>query len=813
MIIIAFLCMASVTYFVLNIVMMRGINAVESEYIKEHMEQVQNTIQSDLNRLYEVDRDWAVWDDTYQYISDHNENYEESNLTPETFSNLKINAMAFVDESGAYVYAGYMDPTSQTMTAVPQNFLDFIQDSPICTNDDTNYSIQGIIDLPEGPMLLVSSPILTSEGEGPVRGNLIMGYYLDDTQVALLAKQLNLNLTIVEISEEDRNITDAGTQDSQVQVLNYDQIECSAVMNDVYGTPAIRMNIMMDREISDIGRSATKHVIFLIIFMGLVATLCVLQFLEKNITSRLTKLCRDIEDIGNKKMFSLRLKPQKIDDELNVVSTEINYMLNELEKTQYRLVENEEALKKSNDELEKRVEERTRDLHHSNEKLLGEITAREKIEEQMKYLAYHDFLTDLPNKLLMTDCINHAINLANRLGNFVAVMFIDLDGFKMINDSAGHIAGDLLLKEVAHRLVQILRKSDVVGRNGGDEFLFVAEDINQSSDAETIAKKIMDSFRNGFLINNKEYFLTASIGIAFYPEDGQNAETLIKNADLAMYKAKEKGRNQYVLCSPILKDQINKTIELMNKLHRAIEKNELELYYQPQVTIGVEKIVGVEALVRWHHPDLGIIVPSEFIPIAEQNGLIIPIGEWVLRTACRQCKTWQEAGFPKIRMAVNLSIKQFQNNDLVEQVTRILQETGLDPNYLELEITESIMMEESSCIVEKLNMLKNKGILIAIDDFGTEYSSLSYLKHLPIDRLKIAMPFIQGIEHNMKDESIIKAVLALAKSMGLGVIAEGVENEKQLEFLIQNRCDEIQGFYYYEPMPLTHIEELLRKEE
>ncbi len=811
MIIIAFLCMAVMSYLILSIIMMKGINIVENKYIHEHMIRVQNTITSKLDNLYATVYDWAVWDDTYQYIEDHNERFEESNLMVETFRNLEINAIILIDDSGEYVYVGYMDQTNEEMISAPQDFLDYIHQSPICRNTDTDYRMQGIINLPEGPMLIAAAPILTSGGSGPVRGNLVMGYYLDDAMVENLAEQLNLDLEVEMLSQNEIKNLSIESGESTVQILSKNRIACISYMSDIYDEPAIRLNIIMEREINHIGKAAINQVLIVLVLVGLVFSFSVMVFFDRNIISRISVLCANIKDIGEKRMFSSRLQPEKFNDELNVVSMKINYMISELEKAQISLINSEEALKESNNELEKRVQERTRDLNSSNEKLREEIAEREKMEERMKYLAYHDFLTDLPNKLMMTDSINHAISLANRLGNFVAIMYIDLDGFKMINDSAGHVAGDMLLKEVSRRLVQLLRKSDIVGRNGGDEFLFVAEDLNQYPDAEIIAKKILDSFHDPFIINHKEYFLTTSIGIAFYPEDGQNAETLIKNADLAMYKAKENGKNQFVLCSPILKDKINRMMEVMSKLHRAIEKNELELYYQPQVTVGIEKIVGVEALLRWNHPELGLVSPSEFITIAEQTGLIIPIGEWVLKTACMQNKRWQDAGYPKMRMAINLSIKQFQNNNLVEQIGLSLEETGLSPDYLELEITESVMMEEANYIVEKLNLLKNMGIQIAIDDFGTEYSSLSYLKHLPIDRLKIAMPFVQGIENNKADESIIKAVLVLAKSMGLGVIAEGVENESQLAFLAQNNCDEVQGYYYYKPMPATYMEELLKK--
>lgn len=325
-----------------------------------------------------------------------------------------------------------------------------------------------------------------------------------------------------------------------------------------------------------------------------------------------------------------------------------------------------------------------------------------------------------------------------------------------------------------------------------------------------MAEKVLGSFYEPFCLNDQECFITTSMGIATYPMDGEDSETLLKNADIAMYNAKEKGKNQYVFCAQVKKAAIIENMKLKNKLYRALENKELEVYYQPQISCETEEVVGVEALLRWKHPELGNIPPDRFIPIAEQTGLIIPIGNWIMRTAFEHNKLLQNQGLPKIRMAVNLSIKQFQNKNIVKNVKQALSEADLEPRYVELEITESILMREQNYIIDSLNKLRDLGIKIAIDDFGTEYSSLNYLKHLPIDRIKIAMQFVQGIQINEKDEAITKAILVLAKNMGLGVVAEGVEKGYQLEFLKKRMCDEIQGFYYYRPMPFEQLRQLLR---
>jgi len=432
-------------------------------------------------------------------------------------------------------------------------------------------------------------------------------------------------------------------------------------------------------------------------------------------------------------------------------------------------------------------------------------------EEKVRHLAYHDHLTGLPNRLLLSEQLNHAIQLSSRLEKILAIMFLDLNDFKIINDTMGHDKGDQLLIEVSKRLVNTLRKCDTVARIGGDEFIILIEDVENENYINMISEKILKSFNEPYILNNQDCFITTSIGIAIYPIDGINAEELIKNADIAMYKSKGKGKNQYERCTPVMKTEVVESMKMANSLYRALERNEFELNYQPQVSCNSNKIVGVEALIRWNHPEWGRVSPVEFIPIAEQTGLIIPIGEWVLKTACKQNKAWQDAGLPRIRMGVNLSVKQFQNDNLVKDVEGILRETGLDYQYLEFEITESSVMNERKIIIKALHAFKKLGIHIAIDDFGEEYSSLNYLKQLPVDKIKIPMTFIQGIDVNNTDEAITKAIIVLAKSMGLDVIAEGVETKNQFDFLNQQMCNEIQGFYYYKPMPAHELEKLLMK--
>lgn len=443
--------------------------------------------------------------------------------------------------------------------------------------------------------------------------------------------------------------------------------------------------------------------------------------------------------------------------------------------------------------------------------LLADGLIKSRAQEEIEFMAYYDHLTRLPNRVLFSDRLGQAIHLAERNGNFVGIIFIDLDSFKMVNDTMGHSAGDIMLKTVALALENRLRKTDTVARFGGDEFLVLVNNLRKDIDIVTVADNIMKIFERPFVVKGQEFNITCSAGVAVYPFDGEDAGTLIKNADIAMYTAKSKGKNQYQLCTFEMKEGVRKNILLSNNLYRVQERNELAVHYQPQISLSTNQIVGLEALLRWKHPEMGMIPPNVFIPLAEMNGTINGIGEWVLKTTISQNKKWQDKGYPFLRVAVNLSVIQLNNPFFVERLDQMLKETGLDPRYLELEITESIATREADHIIDTLNRLKKLGVTISIDDFGTEYSSLNRLKVLPIDRIKIDMQFVQGIENSEKDRAITKVVINLAQSLGLKVLAEGVETESQLNFLNQRMCDEVQGYYYYKPMPGEEIEKLFEE--
>jgi diguanylate cyclase (GGDEF)-like protein len=454
-------------------------------------------------------------------------------------------------------------------------------------------------------------------------------------------------------------------------------------------------------------------------------------------------------------------------------------------------------------------------------KLEQELESRREAEEKIRVLAYYDSLTDLPNRTFFTELLRLAIAYARRHKLTMALLFIDLDNFKRVNDTLGHDMGDKLLLAVKDRLLASIRDSDyiarldedemtdVVSRMGGDEFILLLHNIAHVQDSGKVAIRILEDLSEPFHLNGREVFITASIGISLYPTDAEDGNDMLKNADVAMYHAKSAGKNAYQFYSKSMTDAALEHMILENKLRKALESKEFLLYYQPKQSLSGGKIVGLEALLRWRQADGDMLLPTKFISLAEEAGLIIPIGEWVLSAACLQNKAWHEAGYGSIVVSVNLSNRQFDQKDLIEVVTRALRNVDLHPRYLELEITESAVMQNPEEAIATLHKLRDLGVQISIDDFGTGYSSLNYLRRLPLDSLKIDRSFVMNLSTNSSDAAIVKAIIVLAHSLNLKVVAEGVETEQQLAFLRESGCDEIQGYLLSRPLPVGEISKVL----
>lgn len=436
-----------------------------------------------------------------------------------------------------------------------------------------------------------------------------------------------------------------------------------------------------------------------------------------------------------------------------------------------------------------------------------DITDRKQYEVQLEYQATHDALTGLPNRSLLVDRLQQALCFAERDERIVAVAFIDLDQFKLINDTLGHHAGDTLLSEVASRLRNSVREADTIARLGGDEFVLVCTQIHSEEEIARAMRRILDAISQPLELDGTKLRIGCSIGVSLYPRDGHNAETLLKHADAAMYQAKEAGRSNYQFFIPELNQRAAERLDLESSLRGALERGEFLLHYQPRVELKTGQVVGVEALIRWRLPGRGLVSPARFIPVAEETGIILPIGEWVLRTACAQAAMWQQTGSRPIKVSVNISPRQFHQEGLAATVGAILRDTGLDPRRLELELTESLVMHEPDRFTAMLHDLKALGIDIAVDDFGTGYSSLNHLKRFPVDRLKIDQSFVRDLTHDRDDASIVRAIISLGHDLNLEVVAEGVETREQLDFLRRYGCDEVQGYYLGMPVPAEEFTE------
>lgn len=448
--------------------------------------------------------------------------------------------------------------------------------------------------------------------------------------------------------------------------------------------------------------------------------------------------------------------------------------------------------------LERLVEERTADLKKANIELAHNAT--------------HDILTELPNRALLMDRLNLAMNIAKRNKLHIGVLMLDLDNFKHVNDSLGHGAGDTLLVMVAQKLSVLVRESDTVARLGGDEFVLVLNNYAKEEDILFKVRKLIETFNQPLEINQHQFTITVSVGVSIYPKDGMEPETLLKNADSAMYRAKQTGKNTFLL----YQEEFNKSTlahaQLSSDLRQALKKQELFLDYQPLIKLDTGKIIGTEALIRWNHPTLGVIPPTQFIPLAEESGLIIPIGEWVLKTACLQNKAWQKTVCPDLCIAVNVSPFQFQQSDFIEIVRNTLKESGLAPQFLELEITENIILGDATDIYQKMEALKKMGVHFSMDDFGTGYASLNYLKTFPFDKIKIDKSFIDNMTSNCDDSSIVEAIIAITKKMNIAVLAEGVERKEQVDFLIRHHGNQVQGYYFSPPVDIETCTALLKKQ-
>jgi diguanylate cyclase (GGDEF)-like protein len=545
-------------------------------------------------------------------------------------------------------------------------------------------------------------------------------------------------------------------------------------------------------------------IVAIVLLASLLVTFLLSAQLQRIITDPLLRLSAIARQVRTEKNYSVRVVGGG-KDELGNLINDFNTMLDEIQSRDNELNEHRQK-------LEERVAQRTRELESANSQLEFSKEQAESVANRMEYHAHHDALTGLPNRILLNDRITRELAHARRQQTSAALLFLDLDRFKIINDSLGHAVGDQMLRVISRRLNNCVREEDTVARLGGDEFMVLLPRISGSADAGRIANKIIGCLVDPISCNGHELHITTSIGISIFPYDGTDAETLIKHADISMYRAKELGRNKAVYYTAEMNAGSRKQLAMETSLRRAVEKHQLKLFYQPKIDINKNIIVGVEALLRWEHPTMGFISPLDFIPVAEDSGLIVPIGEWVLKTAFTQMQQWHNAGFTDLTVAVNLSSAQLSRPGFEDVVKEILSESGLEAGMAELEITENVAMENIDSAITVLERLKYMGISIAMDDFGTGYSSLNYLRRLPIDTVKIDKSFVREIPDSTEDVTIAQAIIAMARSMKLSLVVEGVENVRQLNFFRQQGVSIVQGYLFSKPVAASEILKMLESQ-
>jgi diguanylate cyclase (GGDEF)-like protein len=970
-----------VLYTTSSTILLGGFAKVEEQDTRHIVKGVLNVLKQTQDDFSSSFVPWSAWDDTYNFIEDANARYVESNLLAKALANSKVNLALYVHSSGRIVFGTGFDLKNQKKTPIPE-VLRHLSPNDLLLQHPNPYSrLTGIVLLPEGPMVITSQPIVTSIGEGPIRGTVIFGRYLDAEAIENLARITDLSLTTYRLDDAqmptDFQVVRSSLANKTpilVRPLNEQTIAGYTLLTDIYGKPALILRVDVPRTIYKQGQASIRYLILSILVVGLVFSLATLLLLEKLVLSRLFRLSANVRSIGTSGDLSGRVLSLNGRDELASLANTINTMLEALEHSQqqqrkseeryhrhntvlaelarrkildfgdlhaslseiteaaahtlevgrvsvwlyndqrskmhcielyerstgqhsegielaaaryavyfraleekrtlavrhtqldprtkelselylsplgvtsmldasiwvggqmvgivchehvgatrhwsleeqnfaasiadlvslaieaYERKRSQEALRKAHDELEIRVRERTAELALINEELQAEITERKIAEAKLIHEAVHDSLTGLPNRTLFRQRLGRAIERAQRLKDyFFAVLFLDLDRFKLVNDSLGHLIGDQLLIAFVRRVEQCLRSTDTVARLGGDEFAILLDDINDINDATQIADRIQKALTLPFNLSGYEVFISTSIGIALSTTGYEQPEELLRDADTVMYRAKALGKARHEVFDKAMHTRAVTLLQLDNDLRRALERQELQIHYQPIVLLKTGRITGFEALVRWQHPIRGLVSPAEFVPLAEETGLIVPIGGWVLREACSQMRAWQEQFFTTspLTLSVNFSGKQFSQPNLIEQIEQILQETGFDVHSLKLEITESVLIENAEAAAAMLSQLRSLGVQIYMDDFGTGYSSLSYLHRFPVDVLKIDRAFISRIGVDLE---LVRAIITMAHNLNMNVVAEGIETPEQLTQLIALQCEYGQGYLFSKPL-------------
>lgn len=831
-----------ILYSVVETIFSDKVSKIEISDMERNIERIESPISNELSRMDNINKEWASLDETSSFISKPDKYYIDKYFADSDFDDYKINFVIFVNKEQKVIYSQGYDFSKFRDLKLSENFL-----NEVVNNSNMNMikgSNSGIASLPEGIVFLSSQSIRGSDNNGPIQGKIIIGRFLDSEFTRHIYEDSGFNVIYRQLNYENmddgfinaKRELEKNNEHIFIHVLDKSNIEGYTLLNDISGKPAIIAKIVVPRHIFIEGQTSKGILFASIILTSLMFCAIILLILEKEVLGP----GRQREALINSIPALIYFK----DDGLRYITANRAYCEkhNTTEsrikgKTVFEIEDYNEANRLNREELEvissgipilnkteKHIEKDGREVWYSISKvpyydnhgnvsgMVGvntDVTETKTMRDKLQYLAYHDQLTGLPNKTYFIKLLENTIKEAKSKGCSVGILFIDLDQFKLINDTLGHVTGDTFLSDVAERFRQCMDGEGIISRFGGDEFAVLVPDVKDKSVLKNLAECMLKLISNPWEYGEQVFYITTSIGIALYPKDGSTSEEILKNADAAMYYAKKHGKDSFMFYNEQLSERAIEKIKLKKELINALTNGEFELYYQPQVNATHGRVMGVEALIRWNKPGAGLIPPDKFIHFAESCGLIIPIGEAVLKMACEQAVKWQEEGLLPIRMAVNVSAKQFENQNFDEIVKRVLEDTGMSADFLEIEITETDMMKYPEQVIAALKILREMGVRISIDDFGTGYSSLMYLKQLPIDRIKIDKSFVQDITEKSGNTAIIRTIIDLSKNMGLDLIAEGVETEEQLEFLRKQKCDEVQGYIYSKPLPALEVKKWL----
>lgn len=794
------------TYTGSNLFLIRSFLTLEQSRTNNDLARVDQALDQINYSLYTFTSDWSHWNDLYDYAQGKNAAFVPNNLNMTAYINSTINLITFWDKEGHLFVGTAVDTDKKQLVAYQKGLEKYIYPGSIVLDSkDVNKELRGYMLVDDGIMMVTSTTITDGDKLQPPLGVMVTGRFLSPKIIQKIEDTTKLNLELFVLNQIEKNAalknafqsaihSESGHESKPIDQKN---LEGFTVIKDIFNKPIGMFRMVAPRAIYGTGKVAINYYLAAFVALGILFSMLMIWLLRALIIKRLERLDHEVADISAKNALKQRVNASG-NDELSSVSSQINAMM--------------DIIQASHEQLEQRVEERTQELKSTNIQLQDEITERKSVEkeliihkEHLVRLAHYDNLTSLPNRVFFNEILNKALSHAARHKKSLAILFVDLDRFKTINDALGHPTGDLVLKEIATRFATVLRAGDILARLGGDEFIILLNDITNPNSAGPVAEKLLHVCSQPVQIRAHEFFITASIGICIYPNDGASLEDLQKNADMAMYKAKRSGGGNYQYFTQEMNLEAHEHMRLESALRKAIINKEFVLHYQPKLNLADGKIMGVEALIRWESPEHGLISPAKFIPLAEETGLIMPIGEWALREACRACQSWQEQGYEPIVMAVNLSPKQFRLQDIAQLVATVLKDTKLPAKYLELEITETAVMDNVESAISRLREIQSMGIDISVDDFGTGYTSISYLKQFPVKVLKIDQSFIKGIPSNQNDIAITSAVIALAHNLGMKVVAEGVETVEQLNYLANHDCDMIQGYFISRPLPEKKI--------